>query len=95
MKIKDIALWPSRWVSPMGLQDERAPVGNGILIDFRFWEGGSNVTLVVQCPEGKYYASLKTKKPVSADLIRFLQKNKGRRLKDILRADLGPFPVSH
>jgi hypothetical protein len=95
MKIKDIALWPSRWVSPTGFQEEDAPVGNGILIDFRFWEGGSNITLVVQCPEGKYYASLKTKQPVSPDLIRFLHKNKGRRLKEILRADLEPFPISH
>jgi hypothetical protein len=95
MKIKDVALWPSRWVSPMGLQDENAPVGNGILTDFRFWEGGSNITLVVQCPEGKYYASLKTKKPVSRDVVRFLQKNKGRRLKDVLRADFEPSKVSH
>ncbi len=71
---------------PEGLQDNHAPCWQRNTDRLSLLEVGSSV--IVQCPEGKYYTS--TKKPVSPDLIRFLQKNKGRRLKDILHADLEP-----
>jgi hypothetical protein len=95
MTIRDVARWPSHWVSPKGLQDEHAPVAEGVLIDLRFWEGGSNITLVVQCPDGKYYAALKTIRPVSRNLILFLLRNKGRQLNEILRAEIDSAEIVH
>jgi hypothetical protein len=41
-------------------QSENAPVEDGILIEARVWVGTSNITLIVQCADGRYYGALRT-----------------------------------
>jgi hypothetical protein len=53
MKIKDAVVWPWRWSTPLGTMQENAPADDGILIEARAWVGTFNITLVVQCANGR------------------------------------------
>ena len=57
MKLKDITEWSDRWSTPLGNLEANAPVAEGVLVDFSLW-GTSIIGLAVQCPDGKYFASM-------------------------------------
>ena len=58
MKLKDIAHWCERWSTPLGTMDANAPVADGVLVDLSLW-GTSIIGLAVQCPDGKYFGSIR------------------------------------
>jgi hypothetical protein len=45
------------------LNGRTAPVEDGVLVDIRVWTGRLNITLVVECADGRYYGTLRTAKP--------------------------------
>jgi hypothetical protein len=64
MKIKDITEWSGRWSTPRGTMDSNAPVADGVLVDLSLW-GTSVIGLAVQCPDGKYFGSIRA--PIQSD----------------------------
>jgi hypothetical protein len=88
MKLHDVVAWPRRWLTPSGTEDHNASVLDGMLLDIRLWEGTSKITLVVQRTDGKYYGSIRTTRDVYPYLLEFLEKNKGRKLEDVLQAEI-------
>jgi hypothetical protein len=63
---------------------ENAPVDDGILIEARVWAGTFNITLIVQCADGRYYGSIRTpSREAYPWVLNFLRRNKVRRLRDV------------
>jgi hypothetical protein len=58
MKIKDITQWSERWSTSLGTMDAHAPVADGVLLGLFLW-GTSIIGLAVQCPDGKYFGSIR------------------------------------
>src|SRR6266481_8516682 len=58
MKIKDIARWPERLSAPLGTMEAHAPLADGVLVGLSLW-GTSIIGLAVQCPDGKYFGSIR------------------------------------
>ena len=87
MRLHDVVVWPRRWLTPLGVQDQRASVLDGTLLDIRLWEGTSKITLVVQREDGKYYGSIRTTRDVYPYLLEFLERNKGRKFEDVLQME--------
>jgi hypothetical protein len=63
MKIKDITQSSWRWSTPLGTLDAHAPVEDGVLVDLSLW-GTSIINLAVQCPDGKYFGSIRAPRNV-------------------------------
>ena len=87
MKIKDIVDWPERWSTPLGTRDANAPVADGVLVDLSPW-GTSIIVLAVQCPEGKYFGSIRVPAKVYDLLLEFLKRNQGQTLRKIIEAEM-------
>jgi hypothetical protein len=87
MKIKDIAHWSERWSTPLGTIDAHAPVADGVLVDLSLW-GTSTIGLAVQCPDGRYFGSLRAPGPVYAHVLEFLKRNHGRKLREGMDAEI-------
>jgi hypothetical protein len=58
MKLKDITGWSERWSTPLGTMDANSPVAAGVLVDLSLW-GTTIINLVVECPDGKYFGSIR------------------------------------
>ena len=59
MKLKDIIESPGRWATPSGtFARTNAAVADGVLVDLSLW-GTSIIGLAVQCPDGKYFGSIR------------------------------------
>lgn len=58
MKIKDITECSGRWSTALGTMDANAPMADGVLVDLSLW-GTSIIGLAVQCPEGRYFGSIR------------------------------------
>jgi hypothetical protein len=68
---------------------ENAPVDDGILIEARVWVGTFNITLIVQCADGKYYGSIRTpSREAYPWVLDFLRRNKGRRLREVVEKEI-------
>ena len=78
MKIKDITEWSERWSTPPGTMDANAPVLDGVLI----------IGLAVQCPDGRYFGSIRAPGPVYDQVLEFLKRNHGRKLREVMDADI-------
>jgi len=87
MKIKDITDWSPRWSTPLGTMDENAPVADGVLVGLNLW-GPSFINLVVECADGRYFGSLRAPGPVYAHVLEFLKRNHGRKLREVMDAEL-------
>jgi len=85
MKIKDITEWSAHWSTPLGTMDANAPVADGVLVDLSLW-GTSIIGLAVQCPGGKYFASIQSN--VYDRVLEFLKRNHGRKLREVLDAEI-------
>jgi hypothetical protein len=89
MKIKDAVVWPWRWSTPLGTMQENAPVDEGILIEARVWAGTFNITLIVQCADGRYYSALRAlSREAHLWVLDFLRRNTGRRLRDVIDTEI-------
>jgi hypothetical protein len=86
MKIKDIIEWSVRWSTPSWTLDEDAPVADGVLVDLSL--GGTTIGLAVQCPDGKYFGSIRAPGPVYDHVLEFLKQNYGRTLREVMDADI-------
>jgi hypothetical protein len=87
MKLKDITEWSPRWSTPAGRMDEDAPVADGVLIGLNLW-GTSIINLVVQCPEGRYFGSIRAIGPVYDHVLDFLKRNHGLKLREVMDAEI-------
>jgi hypothetical protein len=86
MEIKDIAEWSARWSTPTGTMDANAPV-DGVLVDLSLW-GTSIIGLAVQCPDGRYFGSLRAPANVYDHVLAFLKRNHGRKLREVMDAEI-------
>jgi hypothetical protein len=87
MKIKDIAHWSERWSTPLGTMDAHAPVADGVLVGLSLW-GTSIIGLAVECPDGKYFGSLRAPSNVYDRVLEFLKRNHGRKLREVMDAEI-------
>jgi hypothetical protein len=87
MKIKEITEWSARWSTPLGTMDANAPVADGVLVGLNLW-GTSIINLVVECPDGKYFGSLRAPEPVYEHVLEFLKRNHGRKLREVMDAEI-------
>ena len=87
MKLKDITHWSERWSTPLGTMDAHAPVADGVLVALSLW-GTSIIGLAVQCPDGKYFGSLRAPGTVYDKVLEFLKRNHGRKLREVMDAEI-------
>jgi hypothetical protein len=87
MKIKDITDWSKRWSTPLGTLDAHAPVADGVLVGLSLW-GTSIIGLAVQCPDGKYFGSLRAPRNVYDHVLGFLKQNQGRKLREVIDTEI-------
>jgi hypothetical protein len=87
MKIRDITEWSARWSTPLGTVDANAPVADGVLVDLNLW-GTTIINLVVECPDGRYFGSIRAPGPVYDHVLEFLRQNHGRKLRDLMDAEI-------
>jgi len=85
--VKDITEWSERWSTPLGTMDAHAPVADGVLVDLSLC-GTSIIGLAVQCPDGKYFGSLRASRNVYDRVLEFLKRNHGRKLRELMDAEI-------
>jgi hypothetical protein len=76
MKLRDVIEWSVRWSTPSCTIDEDAPVADGVLVDLSQW-GTTTIGLAVQCPDGKYFGSIRAPGQVYDHVLEFLKHNHG------------------
>ena len=86
MKLEDIAEWSARWSTPLGTMDANASVADGVLVHLSLW-GTSIIGLAVQCPDGRYFGSLRALGNVYDYVLEFLKRNHGRKLREVMDAE--------
>jgi hypothetical protein len=67
--------------------DGNAPVADGVLVDLSLW-GTSVIGLAVQCPDGKYFGSIRVPRDVYDRVLEFLKRNHGRKLREVMDAEI-------
>jgi hypothetical protein len=58
-----------------------------VLVDLSLW-GTSIIGLAVQCPDGRYFGSLRVPGPVYDHVLEFLKRNHGRKLREVMDAEV-------
>ena len=87
MKLRDVIEWSVRWSTPAGIMDEDAPVADGVLVYLSL--GGTFVIgLAVQCSDGKYFGSIRASGQVYDHVLEFLKHNHGRKLREVMDAEI-------
>jgi hypothetical protein len=76
MKLREIVEWSERWSTPLGTMDANAPVADGVLVGLSL-RATSIIGLAVQCPDGKYFGSLRAPGPVYNHVLEFLKQTTG------------------
>ena len=67
--------------------DQDAPVADGVLVDLSL--GCTTITgLAVECPDGKYFGSIRAPGPVYDHVLEFLKQNYGRTLREVMDAEI-------
>ena len=87
MKLKDIGHWSERWSTPLGTMDANSPVADGVLVDLSFW-GTSIIGLAVQCPDGRYFGSIRVTRDVYDRVLEFLRRNHGCTHSEVMNAEI-------
>jgi hypothetical protein len=87
MKLKDLNESSARWSTPTGTLDAHAPVDDGVLVDLSLW-GTTIIGLAVQCSEGKYFGSIRVPSNVYNHVLEFLKRNHGRKLREVMDAEI-------
>jgi hypothetical protein len=87
MKLKDITEWSKRWSTPSGTMETNASVEDGVLVDLSLW-GTSIIGLAVECPDGRYFGSIRASGPVYDQVLEFLKRNHGRKLREVIDAEI-------
>ena len=71
-----------RWSTPLGILEAHPAVADGILVDLSLW-GPSIIGLAVQCPDGKYFGSIRAPSNVYDHVLEFLKRNHGRKFREV------------
>jgi hypothetical protein len=50
--------------------------------------GRSNIALAVECPEGNYFGSIRVPRNVYDDVLGFLKRHHGRKLREVMDAEI-------
>jgi hypothetical protein len=87
MKIQDITEWFERWSTTLGTLEAHPAVADGVLVNLSLW-GTSIIGLAVQCPDGKYFCSVRAPANVYDHVLEFLKRNHGRKLREVMDADI-------
>jgi hypothetical protein len=85
--IKDITEWSGRWSTPLGTMDAKAPVADGVLVDLSLW-GTSIIGLAVECPDERYFGSIRATSNVYDHVLESLKRNQGRKLRAVMDAEI-------
>jgi hypothetical protein len=67
--------------------DAHAQVSDGVLVGLSLW-GTTIINLVVECPDGRYFGSLRASGPVYKHVLEFLKRNHGRKLREVMDAEI-------
>jgi hypothetical protein len=67
--------------------DANAPVADGVLVGLNLC-GTSFINLVVECADGRYFGSLRAPGPVYEHVLEFLKRNQGRKLREVMDAEI-------
>jgi len=67
--------------------DANAPVADCVLVDLNLW-GTTIINLVVECADGRYFGSIRAPGPVYDHVLEFLRQNHGRKLRDLMDAEI-------
>ena len=87
MKLKDITNWSERWSTPLGTMEAHPTLADGVLVGLSLW-GTSIIGLAVQCPDGRYFGSIRTPAQVYDQVLEFLMQNYGRKLREVIDAEI-------
>jgi hypothetical protein len=87
VKLKDITESSGRWSTPSGSLEANAAVEDGVLVGLNLW-GTSFINLVVECADGRYFGSLRASGPVYDHVLEFLKRNHGRKLREVMDAEI-------
>jgi len=94
MTLRDIIEWSVRWSTPSGTLDEDAPVADGVLVYLSQW-GTTIIGLAVQCPDGKYFGSIRAPEPVYDHVLELLRRHQGQKLREVMDAEIDISDVMH
>jgi hypothetical protein len=67
--------------------EANAAVEDGVLVDLSRW-GVFVIGLTVECPDGKYFGSLRVPSNVYDQVLEFLRQSHGRTLREVMDADI-------
>ena len=67
--------------------EANAPVAYGVLVDLSLW-GTSIIGLALQCHDGKYFGSIRAPANVYDQVLEFLKRNHGRKLREVMDAEI-------
>jgi ABC transporter substrate binding protein len=62
-------------------------VADGLLVDLSLW-GTSIINLVVECPDGKYFGSIRVPRNIYDHVLEFLKRNHGRKLREVIETEI-------
>jgi hypothetical protein len=74
-------------VNPLGTMDAPAAVEEGVLVDLSLWDT-SIIGLAVQCPDGRYFGSIRAPSNVYDHVLEFLKRNHGQKLREVMEAEI-------
>ena len=70
-----------RWSTPADTMEKDALVADGVLVYLSQW-GTMSIGLAVQCPDGRYFGSIRAWAQVYDHVVEFLNRNQGRKLRE-------------
>ena len=74
-------------VNPFRQSGGSAAGADGVLVDLSLW-GTSIIGLAVQCPDGKYFGSIRAPGPIYDHVLEFLRRHHGRKLREVMDAEI-------
>ena len=85
MKLKDITTGRNVGQPPLGTMDAHRcgrRAGGSVSM------GNDIIGLAVQCPDGRYFGSIRAPGPVYDHVLEFLKRNHGRKLREVMDVEI-------
>ena len=87
MKLKDINESSALWSTPTGSLKVPCDAGDGVLVGLSRW-GISTIGVTVECPDGKYFGSIRVQRNVYDHVLEFLKQSHGRKFSEVMDAEI-------
>jgi hypothetical protein len=87
MKLKDITEWSDRCSTPLPARWTHLHPLRTVCLLASLW-GTSIIGLAVQCPDGRYFGSIRVPGQVYDHVVEFLNRNQGRKLYEVMDAEI-------